>query len=105
MFPLLSTTLRAIAIILSELVTFFFFYNHPYGQRAVYFIWYAWVIDILAIFSGSVVMGASVYALHHPSLFTVRVPAWFFWLTFIVGSWQAGIHLVKIVIRTRKNWR
>ena len=103
MFPLLSTALRATAIVLSELVAFFFFYNHPHGRRAVYFSWYAWVIDILAIFSGSVIMGASVYALHHPSLFTFAVPTWVFWLTFIVGSWQAAIHLVKWFLRLRKK--
>ena len=103
MFPLLSTGLRATAIVLLELVGFFFFYNHPHGRHAVYFSWYAGIIDTLAIFSGSVIMASSVYAMHNPELFTISVPQWLLWIIFIIGSWQAAIHLVKIVIRARKN--
>lgn len=101
MVPLVITLVRAMAILVIEIVAFFFFYNHPHGRRAVYFSWYALVIDVLAILSGSVIMATSVYALHHPSLFTITVPEWMFWLVFIIGSWQATIHLVKILIRRR----
>lgn len=105
MFPIFSTLIRFIAILVVELVTFFFFYNHPHGRRAVYFAWYASVIDVLAIVSGSVIMGLTIFAMHHPSLFTFRVPDYIFLLVFIVGSWQAAIHFVKLCIRGHTLWQ
>lgn len=101
--PVILTIIRIITILMVELVAFFFFYNRSEGRKAVYFSWYAWVIDVVAVFSGALIMGWSIYALHHPELFTVSIPAWIFWLTFLVGSWQAAIHLVKFVIRTGKS--
>ncbi len=97
--PVIAIILRALFVLAIELVVFFFFYNRPDGRKAVYFSWYAWVIDLLAIFSGSMIMFWSIYALHHPNLFAVPVERWMFWIGFLIGSWQAGIHLVKLVLR------
>lgn len=99
--PIAITIVRALIILVVQLIGFFFFYNHPHGRHAVYHTWYASVIDVLAIFSGSSIMLASVYALENPDLFTMAIPPWIMWTTFVVGSWQAAIHLVKIVIRRR----
>lgn len=96
---ILITLLRAAAFLVFELLLFFAFYNRPEGRKAVYFTWYAAIIDSLAIFSGSLIMGWSIYALHNPGLFTSPIPDWIFWLGFLVGSWQAGIHIVKVIIR------
>lgn len=100
--PLIAAIFRFVVFFVIEFVVFFFFYNRPEGRKAVYFSWYAWVIDALAIFSGSMIMFWSIYALHHPWIFAVTIPQWTFWLAFIIGSWQAGIHAVKMVIRL---WR
>lgn len=97
--PIVVTIFRALAILAMQLIGFFLFYNHPHGRHAVYHAWYASVIDTLAILSGSSIMAASVYALEHPELFTIDVPAWILWATFVIGSWQAAIHAVKLVIR------
>lgn len=99
--PLLAL-LRFVFILVVQLVAFFFFYNQPYGRHAVYDAWYAWIIDLLAIVSGSVIMLLSVYALYNPWIFTIDIPDWTFWVTFIIGGWQAAIHLVKWVIRSRR---
>lgn len=93
------TLIRAFVFLAVELAVFFAFYNRPEGRKAVYFSWYALPIDALAIFSGSMIMFWSLYAMHSPHLFAVSVPTWPFWLAFVLGSWQAGIHLVKVVIR------
>lgn len=90
---------RFLAVFLIEFLAFFFFYNRPEGRKAIYFSWYAWVIDALAIFSGLMIMFWSIYALHHPWIFAVSVPVWIFWLAFLIGSWQTGIHAVKVLIR------
>lgn len=103
MLPILASLLRFALVLLIELVVFFAFYNRPDGRKAVYTSWYAWIIDVLAIFSGSTIMFWSVYSLHNPHLFTVALPAWIFWIGFLIGSWQAGIHLVKLVIRAGKS--
>lgn len=97
------TVVRALMILVIQLIGFFFFYNHPHGRHAVYHTWYASVIDALAIFSGSSIMFASIYALENPDLFTIDIPSWIMWTTFVIGSWQAAIHLVKIVIRRRNR--
>lgn len=93
------TIVRAVIFLIVELAIFFAFYNRPEGRKAVYFSWYALPIDALAIFSGSMIMFWSFYAMHSPHLFAVNVPGWPFWLAFVLGSWQAGIHLIKILIR------
>lgn len=97
--PFLFLIARFIGIFLLQLVAFFFFYNHPHGRKAVYEAWYAWIIDLLAVASGGTIMALSVYTLHHPEIFTIDIPIWIFWATFIIGGWQAAIHLVKWVIR------
>lgn len=103
--PVFIAALRFAVVFLVEFFAFYYFYNRPEGRKAVYFSWYAWVIDTLAIFSGSMIMFWSIYALHHPWVFAVSVPTWIFWLAFIIGSWQAGIHAVKVLIRMWwKNW-
>lgn len=99
--PILLVALRFIVVFLVQLVAFFFFYNHPHGRHAVYETWYAWIIDLLAILSGVVIMGLSFYALHNPWIFTIDIPERVFWVTFIVGGWQAAIHIVKWFIRLR----
>lgn len=96
---LLPALLRYILIVAVQLIAFFFFYNHPHGRHAVYRTWYAWIIDLGAIASGTLIMGLSVYVLHHPEVFASPVPPIFFWLSFIVGGWQASIHAVKWIIR------
>ncbi len=100
--PAIVFALRYIAVIVVQLVAFFFFYNHPHGRRAVYRTWYAWIIDVLAIMSGIIIMGLSVYALHNPWIFNITVPDAAFWTTFVVGGWQASIHAVKWVIRSKR---
>lgn len=97
------TLLRACIFLAIELAAFFAFYNRPEGRKAVYFSWYALPIDMLAIFSGVMIMFWSLYAMHNPDLFAVSVSEWPFWLAFLLGSWQAGIHFVKIIIRFLKN--
>lgn len=105
MLPFAATVFRAVAILAFELAAFFFFYTHPHGRRAVYFSWYAWVIDVFAIASGLIIMGSSVYALHNPAIFTISVPREMLWILFVVGSWQATIHFVKVCIRTFTRWK
>ena len=103
--PIIFAAARYVTVFAIEFFAFFFFYNRPEGRKAVYFSWYAWVIDALAIFSGSMIMFWSIYALHHSWIFAVAVPSWIFWLAFLIGSWQAGIHAVKVLIRALwKNW-
>ncbi|HWO07485.1 MAG TPA: hypothetical protein VNM40_02780 [Candidatus Paceibacterota bacterium] len=101
--PIFAAILRFLVIFAIELAIFFFFYNRPEGRKAVYFSWYAGIIDVLAIFSGGAIMFWSAYALYHPELFTIHVPEWLFWLGFLIGSWQAGIHIIKLVIRTMRR--
>jgi len=93
--------LRFFGIVVIQLVAFFFFYNHPHGRRAIYDAWYAWMIDALAIISGATIMTLSAYALYNPWVFTINIPSAVFWLTFIVGGWQAAIHAVKWFLRNR----
>jgi hypothetical protein len=104
--PVLGTILRIAIIIGFEVLAFFFFYTRPDGRKAVYYSWYAWMIDTLAILSGSAIIAGTVYALHNPDLFNFSIPVWAFALSIIIGSWQASIHLVKLIIRTiRKGER
>lgn len=94
--------LRFVFVLVVQLIAFFFFYSHPHGRHAVYDAWYAWIIDLLAIVSGGIIMGLSVYVLYNPWVFTIDIPGWIFWITFIVGGWQAAIHAVKWFIRSRR---
>jgi hypothetical protein len=101
--PMLLSILRIAIILAFEIAAFFFFYNRPDGRKAVYFSWYAWIIDALAILSGGSIIAATIYALHNPQLFNFVIPTWVFVIAIIIGSWQATIHFVKILIRMR--WR
>ena len=105
MSAILITLVHAFIFLTVELAVFFAFYNRPEGRKAVYFSWYALPIDILAIFSGSTIMFWSVYAMHRQTIFAVDIPHAIFWLAFVLGSWQAGIHLTKILIRFLKERR
>lgn len=96
---IIITLVRAFVFLGIELAVFFAFYNRPEGRKAVYFSWYALPIDLLAIFSGTTIMFWSIYAMHRQTIFAVDIPHTIFWLAFVLGSWQAGIHLVKIIIR------
>lgn len=100
--PFLLLVLRFVGIFLLQLLAFFFFYNHPHGRRAVYDAWYAWIIDLLAIASGGTIMALSVYCIDNPWIFNVDIPQWVFWITFVIGGWQAAIHVVKWIIRLRR---
>jgi hypothetical protein len=87
------------AILIFEVAVFYYFYSHGSGASAVYFAWYAWIIDVLAILSGCVIMAIAVFAAHTPYFFTEDVPRDFTILIFIMGSWQASIHSVKLYLR------
>lgn len=100
--PVLFALFRFLVVLILQIVAFFFFYNHPHGRHAVYEAWYAWIIDLLAILSGTAIMAAAIYAYYNPGLFTFTVPTWVFWITFIIGGWQASIHAVKWLIRLRR---
>ncbi len=103
MTPIVVTLFRALLILVIQLIAFFLFYNHPHGRHAVYHTWYAWVIDTLAILSGSAIMAASIFAMHNSHIFTIDIPSWILWSIFVIGSWQAAIHLLKLVIRRRNR--
>ena len=69
-------------------------------MRAVYFAWYAWIIDILAILSGCIIMSTAIFSVHYPFFFRDTVPFLFVVFIYVVGSWQASIHAVKLYLRT-----
>lgn len=92
-------TYLLISILIFEIVLFYVFYNHYSGRKAVYSAWYAWIIDTLAIFSGISIMFLAYYSLYNPKIFTIQIPKSLFILVFIFGSWQFGIHFVKLIIR------
>jgi len=91
-----------IVFLIVELILFHSFYSRRNGQKAVYTAWYAWIIDLLAMFSGVSIMGLSLICLYNPWIFNVEVPEYIFILLFIFGSWQFGIHFVKLIIRNIK---
>src|SRR5438270_918220 len=86
-------------ILIFEVTVFYYFYSHGSGVHAVYFAWYAWIIDVLAVLSGCIIMAIAVFATHTPYFFTESVPHDFTILVFIMGSWQASIHAVKLYLR------
>ena len=86
-------------ILIFEVAVFYYFYSHGSGASAVYFAWYAWIIDILAILSGCIVMSIAIFAANTPYFFTESIPQDFTILIFIMGSWQASIHAVKLYLR------
>lgn len=86
-------------ILVVEVFFFYYFYSRSDGAQAVYFAWYAWIIDVLAILSGCIIMSMAIFAERNPYFFTETVPAAFIFYVFIVGSWQASIHAVKMYLR------
>jgi hypothetical protein len=86
-------------ILIFEVSVFYYFYSHGSGVSAVYFTWYAWIIDVLAILSGCIIMAVAIFADNTPYFFTEDVPRDFTILIFIMGSWQASIHAVKLYLR------
>jgi hypothetical protein len=86
-------------ILIVEVAFFYYFYSRSDGAQAVYFAWYAWIIDVLAIMSGCVIMSMAIFAERTPYFFTDSVPPLFIIFIFIVGSWQASIHAVKLYLR------
>jgi hypothetical protein len=89
------------AILIGELVGFYYFYRTEYGCKAIYITWFAWIIDALGIISGTIIMGVAVFIAHHQKLFEINIPFAFILLLFIQGSWQASIHAVKWIVRSR----
>lgn len=87
------------AILAAQSFAFYRFYRHPHGQPAVYAAPYAWIIDLLAIAGGGAIMYIGAYAIVNPDIFTLDVHDGLLWAMFFVGSWQAGIHGVKWLIR------
>lgn len=98
----LTSTIILLSFLLFELFLFNGFYRRREGRRAVYTAWYAWIIDVAAMFSGMAIMFVSLVCLYYPSIFTITVPRYLFYTLFIVGSWQFAIHAVKLVIRNTK---
>lgn len=92
-----------LGFLILELVLFHGFYSRRTGRVAVYTAWYAWIIDVLAMFSGVSIMGLSLVCLYNPWIFNLPVPGYLFITLFIFGSWQFGIHFVKLIIRSAKE--
>jgi hypothetical protein len=86
-------------ILVAEVFIFYYFYSHGSGVRAVYFTWYAWIIDVLAILSGCIIMSMAIFSVRYPYFFSDSVPFLFVVFIFITGSWQASIHAVKLYLR------
>lgn len=87
------------AILFTEIFFFYYFYSRHAGVHAIYFAWFAWIIDVLAILSGSIVMSISIFVAKNPTAFNFVVPFWFILLIYVMGSWQASIHAVKLFLR------
>lgn len=83
-----------------ELTIFYIFYSNKVGRLTIYKTWYAWIIDVLAMFSGVSIMVLALVSLYNPWIFTLSVPKYLFVTLFIFGSWQFGIHIVKLMIRS-----
>jgi hypothetical protein len=88
------------AILIFEIVTFWVFYSTRHGRKAVYRSWYAWIIDVCGIASGTFLMWLAVHIKTHRELFTIDVPLFLPFILFLLGSWQAVIHGVKWLRRT-----
>ncbi|MBI5469781.1 hypothetical protein HY968_00455 [Candidatus Kaiserbacteria bacterium] len=88
-----------VAILVGELVGFYFFYRSEHGYKAIYITWFAWMIDLLGIVSGTIIMSLSIFVEHHPTFFNFNIPTPLILLLFIQGSWQVSIHAVKWVLR------
>ena len=87
------------AILIGELIGFYVFYKTENGCEAIYHAWYAPVIDILGIVSGSIIMLIALFAKNNPALFNFDISLSFIFLLFIMGSWQTSIHAVKGFLR------
>jgi hypothetical protein len=84
-----------------QLFVFYKFYRRRDGHKAVYHTWYAWIIDTFAVISGVFIMSLSVFLLYNQWVFSFDVNDTFFYLGFLVGSWQFSIHAIKALLRTR----
>ncbi len=93
---MLATVLGILAV---EFVIYFNVYRSSIGRVAVYRSKYAWILDSLAIFSGTAVAASALYTLSHPDIFTIKVSTLVFWLFFVLGSSQAIMHAIKWGIR------
>jgi hypothetical protein len=96
---ILAMFLRFFALLAAEFFVYFVMYRSKYGKAAVYRNQHAWVIDVLAIFSGSCVAAGALYALLHPGLFATPIHPLIFWGFFVLGSSQAMMHVIKWGIR------
>ena len=94
-----ESSIYLLSFLVVELVLFYGFYSRRQGKKAVYTAWYAWIIDLLAIFSGISLMTLSILCIYNSWVFNIQVPTILFVLLFIFGSWQFGIHFVKLIIR------
>ena len=90
---------RFVTVIAAEFILYSAVYRSKYGSPAVYRSRYAWVLDVLAIFSGSCVSIGALYALFHPTIFTAPIHPLLFWGFFVLGSSQALMHFIKWGIR------
>ena len=91
--------IRFLTVIVAEFLLYSAVYRSKYGSPAVYRSRYAWVLDVLAIFSGSCVSIGALYVLFHPQIFAVTIHPLVFWGFFILGSSQAMMHFIKWGIR------
>jgi hypothetical protein len=86
-------------LLIVEVTAFYYFYSHGAGVHAIYFTWFAWIIDVLAILSGCVIMSIAIFTEKNPYFFSGSVPFEFILAIYVTGSWQASIHAVKLYLR------
>lgn len=90
-----------LGLLVLQAIGFWHFYGTQHGRKAVYRTWYAWVIDVAGIVSGTFIMWIAL-ALIYDELAIAAVPReWAGPILFLVGSWQAVIHGVKWLHRGR----
>ena len=91
-----------ISFLAIELLLFHGFYSRRNGNRATYTSWYAWVIDLLALFSGISILSFTLLTLYFPSIYQLEVPNILLYSLFIASSFQFSLHLVRLVVRNTK---
>ena len=90
------TKLVALVIMGVELVAFWYFYNSPLGQHAVYRVWYDWIIDAAAIAAGACIMAFAARAFYRDGVSKIASL-----VLFLIGSWIGLLHVAKRLVRTR----
>jgi len=85
-----------------ELYGFFRFYSTA-GTAAIYCSWYAFIIDTLAILSGTIIMSLAIFVEHRPELFNFEILPVHVLVIFLLGSWQTSIHAIKLYLRNRRH--